>query len=377
MLLQGLPGEAHEDGAENGGEDAEKKNEGEVVLDEGDVAEEVARPDDRDGPEDGARAAEEFEAKAVHAGRARDEGREGAHDRDETGEKDGLAAVLHVEVVGRGELLRIDPGDAPVVDLVAEPLPGGVAHRIPEDGAERHGEHDDPGTRGARRRHGARDEEERVAREEGHDHEARFEEEDQEHRDVDERAVVRGERDEKVIRVGEEIDDKTEDVHGVSVEKGPSSPSGERQGFGMQNRKLPSIILNAFPAWGVEKNQNRNGSQRGHAGQSNPRKEGAPPDCGASQRIGEPDRGRRSDRTARFGGEGARGKFARRGRHRHRSPRGRGRSQAPRRDRQRLGDREGRPSARRHAARDEQDPQPSRTRRGDDARLPRRGPGEH
>ena len=39
----------------------------------------------------------------------------------------------------------------------------------------------------------------------------------------------------------------------MSVEKGPSSPSGERQGFGMQNRKLPSIILNAFPAWGVEK----------------------------------------------------------------------------------------------------------------------------
>ena len=121
--------------------------------------------------------------------------------------------MLHVEVVRRRKLLRIDPGDAPVVDLVAEPFPGGVAHRIPEDGAERHGEHDDPGTGGARRRHGARDEEKRVARQERHDHEARFKEEDQKHRDVDERAVVRGERDEKVIRVGEEIDDKTEDVH--------------------------------------------------------------------------------------------------------------------------------------------------------------------
>ena len=114
MLLQGLPGEAHEDGAENGGDDAENENEGEVVLDEGDVAEEVARSDDRDGPEDGARAAEEFEAKAVHAGRARDEGREGAHDRNETGKEDRLAAVLHVEVVRRRKLLRIDPGDASV-----------------------------------------------------------------------------------------------------------------------------------------------------------------------------------------------------------------------------------------------------------------------
>lgn len=39
----------------------------EVVLDERDVAEEVACADDRDSPENGTCAAEELEADAVHA----------------------------------------------------------------------------------------------------------------------------------------------------------------------------------------------------------------------------------------------------------------------------------------------------------------------
>ena len=48
---------------------------------------------------------------------------------------------------------------------------------------------------------------------EGHDHEARLKKEDEEHGDVDERAVVRGEGDEKCVRIGKECDDEIEDVH--------------------------------------------------------------------------------------------------------------------------------------------------------------------
>ena len=56
-LLEPLPGKAHDDGTRDGREDAEEQNLREILLNEGYVAEEVARSDNGDRPEDGARAA--------------------------------------------------------------------------------------------------------------------------------------------------------------------------------------------------------------------------------------------------------------------------------------------------------------------------------
>lgn len=74
------------------------------------------------------------------------ERREGADDRHEAGEQDGLAAVAHVEVVSVAELLFVDPGDVAAVDAVAEPAALLVAERVACDGADDDGEHDEPGT---------------------------------------------------------------------------------------------------------------------------------------------------------------------------------------------------------------------------------------
>ena len=197
-LLEPLPGKAHNDGTGDGGEDAEEQNFRKILLNEGNVAEEVACADNGNGPEDRARAAEEFKAQSVHSRRTGNQRRKGADDGHETGEENGFAAVRDVELVRMLKLFRIQPTDVAVVNFVSQPFPGRIAYGIAEDCTENDGKHDHPGTRRTRGSNGAGDEKKRIARQKRHDDASRFQKEDDEHRDIDERAVVCRKRHEKM-----------------------------------------------------------------------------------------------------------------------------------------------------------------------------------
>lgn len=216
-VLKPAPDESHDDGADDGGHDAEQKNQGKVLLDEGNVPEEVARADDGNGPDHGSRSAEEFKAQVVHARRAGNQGRKRANDGNEARKKNGFAAVAHIEAVRMLELLGINPADAAVVDFVSQPFASAVSDGIPENGAGNDGEHDHPRTGRPRGRYGARYEEKRVSGQKGHDDEARFQEVDEEHRRIDEHAVVGRKRNEEVIGIREEFENQLENIHGGRV----------------------------------------------------------------------------------------------------------------------------------------------------------------
>src|SRR5262249_47805561 len=102
-VAQELDDPGHE-GERDDGEDDQR----EVAPHHRDVAEDIATDrEDRD-PADAARDVVEGEARVGHPAHARDERGEGANDRHEAGDHDGLRAVALVEFVGALEVLAIE-----------------------------------------------------------------------------------------------------------------------------------------------------------------------------------------------------------------------------------------------------------------------------
>ena len=88
--------------------DDRQDHQGEVVLDERQVAEQVAGDGAEDHPGHAADDVVAHELAVAHGAQAGDERGEGADDRHESGEDDRLAAVLLVELVRVGQVLRLD-----------------------------------------------------------------------------------------------------------------------------------------------------------------------------------------------------------------------------------------------------------------------------
>ena len=129
------------------------------------------------------------------------------------------------------KLFRIQPTDVAVVNFVSQPFPGRIAYGIAEDCTENDGKHDHPGTRRTRGSNGAGDEKERIARQKRHDDASRFQKEDDEHRDIDERAVVCRKRHEKMVGIGEKLNNQSEDVHGRKRQNFCKGKSQNPEGF--------------------------------------------------------------------------------------------------------------------------------------------------
>src|SRR6185503_20100019 len=112
--------------------DDRKDDDLEVVLDELALAEPISHERERYDPEQRSEHAESQELEVLHPADARDEWRERAHDRNEPGQDDRLAAVFLKELVRALQMLLLQPAAVialkdfgthfaadPIVDVVA------------------------------------------------------------------------------------------------------------------------------------------------------------------------------------------------------------------------------------------------------------------
>lgn len=153
-----------------------------VVLDSRDVAKEIAGTQDGYNPQNSTAYAECCEPHEAHPADAGHKRGEGSDDRDETGEDDGDGAVAIVEILGFDKVLFVQkPGRLTIEDVGAKP----VAEKVIDDVAAIGGEAEHDGSErkfdgGAGRGERSKGEQERIARQERCNDQARFTENDYE-----------------------------------------------------------------------------------------------------------------------------------------------------------------------------------------------------
>ncbi len=164
---------------------------GEVLLDPGDIAEQVTGYRQRDHPDHCARDVVERETAVRHLRDAGHKRRQRAHDRNEAGDDDGLAAMPLEKFVGDPQVFRVRPPILFALERLApEPATHGEIDSIAGDGGDEH-QHDhqrQAQTAGGCQRAGH--EQEGVAGQEGHHHQAGLDEYDQKQEGVYPRAII-------------------------------------------------------------------------------------------------------------------------------------------------------------------------------------------
>lgn len=132
------------------------------------------------------------ERAVMHGADPGDEGREGAHDGDETAQENSFVAVFFVKALGLFHVFRPNQAVVAFEQFEAELLADPVIARIAQDGSDETdgvevAEMEAVGRRGQ----GAAREEQGIARQEGRHDEARFTEQDQEQQEIDQGTVGR------------------------------------------------------------------------------------------------------------------------------------------------------------------------------------------
>ncbi len=178
--LHALTDTTDDDGQHRDDDDADDEQ-GEVLADGGQIAEEVAGIDKRDDPQETADEVEGHETLVSHGTHAGDEGGKGPHDGQETGHDDGLAAMLGKESLGLVEMIAAED---PRVWILEQPLTkevaNGVVGQVAEDGGQDQGAGQQVDIQGGTDGQGSRGKQQGVARQERGDHQAGFAEDDQE-----------------------------------------------------------------------------------------------------------------------------------------------------------------------------------------------------
>ena len=121
-----------DDAGQDGDDDDGEHHQRQILAHHRQVAEEVTGQHEQPDPEQAAGEAEGQKAGIGHVSDAGHEWREGAQDRQEAGEQNGLAAVAVVEVAGTVEVLAIEQPRVGVAEhawseVVADPVIGVVA----------------------------------------------------------------------------------------------------------------------------------------------------------------------------------------------------------------------------------------------------------
>ena len=145
----------------------------------------------------------------MHVGDAGDERCEGAQDGQEARERHGLAAMAFIELMGAlqvvaAEYFRVGVVEQPLAGCSADHVVGAVAQDCGshQQASQQHRVHT------ATRRYGASDEQQRVARQEGHYHQPGFAKDHGEKDGVDPGTVIGDQQ----IEVGIEMQDKVQRV---------------------------------------------------------------------------------------------------------------------------------------------------------------------
>ncbi|MNC50500.1 hypothetical protein D3C75_997440 [compost metagenome] len=178
------------------------------------VAEEVARIDERQHPQQAANQVERQEARVGHGSHAGHEGGKGTHYGQETGDDDGLAAMLGIEGVGLDQIVAAEDLRIGIAkQLIPEEVAYGVVHHVAEHGGDdqhpRQGMHIQHAAHGE----GACGKQQGVAGQEGGHHQAGLTEDDEEQDGVNPDAIVLEQLFQVHVNVQNKVDCKQDQIH--------------------------------------------------------------------------------------------------------------------------------------------------------------------
>ena len=194
----------------------------EVLLDEGQVPEEVAGEHADRHPEQPADDVVAQEARVGHLPHPGHEGREGPDDGDEAGDDDRLPAVLLVEHVGLAQVLRVEEARPRVVEdlgteVGADRVVGGVA----QDGRRAAQREERPEPQRAQPREAPGREQQRIPREDRGDHHPGLQEHHREEQRVGLSAIALDDLGQVHVQVKDEVDEAPDEVHALPVSAAP------------------------------------------------------------------------------------------------------------------------------------------------------------
>ena len=179
-----------------------------MLLDDGDVAEEISHQDQRGNPQQGAEDAEREKPQIIHAADARHERRERAEDRHEARDDDRLAAVLFVKLVRALQMFFIQKARCFTAeharpDKAANP----VISRISANRRGIHNRQQPLQVERSQRRKRARRKQQRIPRQKWKNHETGFAEQHNEQEQISHSAIIANDLAEVLIQMHEEINE--------------------------------------------------------------------------------------------------------------------------------------------------------------------------
>src|SRR5688572_15348164 len=193
---------------ERDGDDGED-DELEILLDDGDVAEEIPGGDEEADPQGRAEDVVSREDRVRHRADAGHERRERPDDRDEARQHDRLGAVLLV-IAARLVDVRLLDGDAeelPEFGARADLASDAVVHGVAGDRGPEQQPRDDPRVERPGGGGGSRRQKERVAGQDGRRDQPRLAEEDEEQDGVNPSPVSRDGGSERLVEMEEEVEE--------------------------------------------------------------------------------------------------------------------------------------------------------------------------
>ena len=215
-------GDCRFDGADdcrrNGNADDAEDDDFKVLLYEGNSPEKETHQHEQRHPGNAANAVEERELRKVHVARTRDEGRKRAEERHEARDDDGEPAVLFKEVIELGHALRRERLDLARVDdaraeEAGDPIVRGVAQNGCSIENQQRCRQVQPATVGGE---DTGCEQQGITWQEGEEHQARFDEHDDEQRRVHPHRAQRYDPTGNcATRVMEKTQDEVDDFHAI------------------------------------------------------------------------------------------------------------------------------------------------------------------
>ena len=164
---------------------------GKVVLDEGHVAEEIARGYEQSDPNHRSDNVVSSEGTVVHVADAGDKRSEGSYNRYKAGEKDGLVAVFLIKMLGFLDMLGLDQAVVPGNQFVSELFTDHVVAGITKN---RRGQADDHQRRQMKAARGCREraagKQQGVARQKRRDDETGLTKNNGKKQEINQRAVI-------------------------------------------------------------------------------------------------------------------------------------------------------------------------------------------
>ncbi len=187
-------------------DDDDHDDESEILLDDGDVAEEIAPQNEENDPADSPDDVIGDESPVGHPSDAGHEGGKRPDDRHKPGDDDGLASMLFIKRMGPVQVLLLEESRFFLMkNLGADIVPDPVIDRIPQDGC-RNEQRDEPfDTKAAHRGECSGSEEKRVSGKKRRDDESGFEENDHEKDEIGPEAELLDDSVQMLIEMEDEI----------------------------------------------------------------------------------------------------------------------------------------------------------------------------